>query len=326
MNAAKETSKNLVVALSGGVGGAKLAHGLARVLAAEDLTIIVNTGDDFRHLGLHVSPDIDSVLYALAGLADPVKGWGRRDETWTFMAALATIGGETWFQLGDADLAIHVERTRRLSEGEALSDITADFCERLGIASRVLPMTDDTVRTVLITTEGALDFQDYFVRLRCEPEVLKIEYQDADDADVHPDILAALDDPLLRAVIFCPSNPFLSINPILEVGGMRDALANCAAPVVAMSPIIGGRAIKGPTAKIMNELGWPTTAAAVAQLYVDLLDGYVLDHADAQDAAAVADLGIQVIPAHTLMQTLEDREALARRVLATADALPKKTV
>jgi LPPG:FO 2-phospho-L-lactate transferase len=325
MSDAKAASKNLVVALSGGIGGAKLALGLSRVMPAADLMVVGNTGDDFEHLGLSISPDLDTLMYALAGLDDPQRGWGRRDESWTFMAALAKLGGETWFQLGDGDLATHVERTRRLGNGESLSAITADFCTRLGIAARVLPMTDDTAQTILFTTEGPLDFQDYFVRLKCEPEVLKIEHEDAEDADVHPDILEALGDPRLRAVVICPSNPFLSINPILAVGTMREAIADCAAPVVAVSPIIGGRAVKGPTAKIMNELGWPATAATVAQLYVDLLDGYVIDHADAHDAAAVTDLGIPVAPAHTLMRTLEDREALARHVLATADALPKKT-
>jgi LPPG:FO 2-phospho-L-lactate transferase len=322
--AKKETDKNLVVALSGGIGGAKLVLGLSRVMPAADLIVVANTGDDFEHLGLAISPDLDTLLYTLAGLDDPQRGWGRRDETWTFMAALGKLGGETWFQLGDGDLATHVERTRRLTDGESLSAITADFCRRLGIATRILPMTDEEAPTLLATTEGWLDFQDYFVRYRCEPEVQKVEYEDAEDANANPDVLAALEDPRLRAVVICPSNPFLSIMPILAVGVMREAIADCAAPVVAVSPIIGGRAVKGPTTKIMNELGRPATAAAVAQLYGDLLDGYVLDHADAADAAAVADLGIAVAPAHTLMRTLEDREALARHVLATADALPKK--
>lgn len=321
----KNTDKNLVIALSGGIGGAKLALGLSRVLAPGDLMVVANTGDDFEHLGLSISPDLDTLMYTLAGLDDPQRGWGRRDETWTFMAAIEKLGGETWFQLGDGDLATHVERTRRLNAGESLSAITADFCRRLGIATPILPMTDDPAQTLLFTTEGPLDFQDYFVRFECEPEVLKIEYEDAEDASPHPDILAALDDLRLRAVVICPSNPFLSINPILAVPGVREALARCAAPVVAVSPIIGGRAVKGPTAKIMNELGRPATAAAVAQLYGDLLDGYVLDHADAADVTDVIELGIRVAPAHTLMRTLEDREGLARHVLATADALPKKT-
>jgi LPPG:FO 2-phospho-L-lactate transferase len=321
----KNADKNLVVALSGGVGGAKLALGLSRVMFPADLVVVANTGDDFEHLGLSISPDLDTLMYTLAGLDDAQRGWGRRDETWTFMAALEKLGGETWFKLGDGDLATHLERTRRLQDGETLSEITADFCQRLEIAARILPMTDDPAQTQLITSEGTLDFQDYFVRLQCEPEILNVEYDDAQDATANPDVLDALEDPRLRAVVICPSNPFLSIMPILEVGVMREAIADCAAPVVAVSPIIGGRAVKGPTAKIMNELGRPASAAAVAQLYGDLLDGYVLDHADVGDAAEVAELGIAVAPGHTLMRTLEDREALARHVLATADTLPKKT-
>jgi LPPG:FO 2-phospho-L-lactate transferase len=321
---AKNADKNLVVALSGGIGGAKLALGLSRVMFPADLVVVANTGDDFEHLGLSISPDLDTLMYTLAGLDDAQRGWGRRDETWTFMAALEKLGGETWFKLGDGDLATHLERTRRLQDGETLSEITADFCQRLEIAARILPMTDDPAQTQLITSEGTLDFQDYFVRLQCEPEILNVEYDDAQDATANPDVLDALEDPRLRAVVICPSNPILSIIPILEVGIMREAIAECAAPVVAVSPIIGGRAVKGPTAKFMTELGRPATAAAVARLYDDLLDGFVLDHADAADAAEITALGIRAAPAHTLMRTLEDRERLAREVLAIADSLPKK--
>jgi LPPG:FO 2-phospho-L-lactate transferase len=320
VSAASSNGRSIVVALSGGIGGAKLVLGLSRLVPGADLVVIANTGDDFEHLGLAISPDLDTLMYTLAGLDDPQRGWGRRDETWNFMTALAVLGGETWFQLGDRDLATHVERTRRLAEGDTLSDITADFCRRLGIAPRLVPMSDDKVQTRLFTTEGWLDFQDYFVRLRCEPQVFRIEYADAEDANPHPDILAALEDPRLRAVVVCPSNPLLSIAPILEVGDMREAIADCAAPVVAVSPIIGGRAVKGPTAKMMNELGLPASATAVAGLYRDLLDAYVVDHADAAEAA---NLGIPVTVANTLMTTLEDREGLARHVLATADALAK---
>jgi LPPG:FO 2-phospho-L-lactate transferase len=324
MSAAR-TERTLVVALSGGIGGAKLVLGLSRVMPPADLVVVANTGDDFEHLGLAISPDLDTLMYTLAGLDDAQRGWGRRDETWSFMAVLAKLGGETWFQLGDGDLATHVERTRRLGDGESLSAVTADFCQRLGIAARILPMTDDPAPTLLATSEGTLDFQDYFVRLQCEPEVLAIEYDDAEEANANPDALAALEDPRLRAVVICPSNPFLSILPILEVGGMRDAIAACSAPVVAVSPIIGGRAVKGPTAKMMNELGRPATAAAVAQIYGDLLDGYILDHADAAAAGEIAAaLDIAVTPAQTLMQSIEDREALARHVLAAADALAAK--
>jgi len=314
-----------VLALSGGVGGAKLALGLYRILPPDTLTIVANTGDDFAHLGLAVSPDLDTLLYTLSGNDNPELGWGRRAETWTFMAALEALGGATWFRLGDGDLATHVERTRRLGAGEKLSSITDDFRRRLGIAARILPMSDEPVRTRLhtaaINADGRwLDFQDYFVRLRCEPVIDRLEFAGAADARPYPDILAALADPRLTAVVICPSNPFISIDPILAVPGIRAALRACAAPVVAVSPIIGGHAVKGPTAKMMAELGLPVDAAAVAHHYRDFLDLYI---ADEEDAAAVADLDIPVVLARTLMQSLGDREALARTVLAAADRVTK---
>jgi LPPG:FO 2-phospho-L-lactate transferase len=307
-----------VLALSGGVGGAKLALGLYRILPPDTLTVIANTGDDFEHLGLSISPDIDTLLYTLSGEANPDLGWGRRDETWTFMAAFEKLGGETWFRLGDGDLATHVERTRRLAAGDSLSTITDDFRRRLGIAARLLPISDDKIRTRLDTNEGRLDFQDYFVRLRCEPVVRSFEFAGAQTARPHPDITVALRDPTLRAVIICPSNPFISVDPILSVPGVRDALSACRAPVVAVSPIIGGKAVKGPTAKMMQELGLPVDAAAVAHHYRDFLDIYIADEAD-RDAAAGLDL--PVVLTHTLMTSLEDREALARATLAAADRL-----
>lgn len=313
-----DAARTRVVALSGGVGGAKLALGLGRVLPPDDLLVIANTGDDFEHLGLSISPDLDTLMYVLAGLDDTERGWGQRDETWNFMAALATLGGETWFQLGDRDLATHVERTRRLRAGESLSTVTADFCRRLGIATRIVPMTDDRMRTRLRTADGWLDFQDYFVRRRCEPAVVELAYEGAARARPDPGALMALRDPGLRAVVICPSNPFVSIEPILALAEMREAVSDCAAPVVAVSPIIGGRAVKGPTAKMMSELGLPVSAVAVARHYGDLIDGYVLDYAD---AACAADLGVPVAMAHTLMRTFEDREMLAREVLAFADRL-----
>jgi LPPG:FO 2-phospho-L-lactate transferase len=316
---AKEAaSRRLVVALSGGIGGAKLALGLSRVIDPADLVVVANTGDDFEHLGLSISPDLDTLMYTLAGLDDPERGWGRRDETWTFMAALERLGGETWFRLGDGDLATHVERTRRLTAGERLSAVTADLCRRLGIAARILPMSDDAVRTRLRTAEGWLDFQHYFVRRRCEPNVLEVAYDGATAARPHPDVLATLADPRLRAVVICPSNPYLSIEPMLAVGGLRAAIAKCAAPVIAISPIIGGHAVKGPTAKMMAELGTQVRASAVAHRYADLLDGYVLDHAD---AAEQEELAVPATVTQTLMRTLADRENLARAVLAMADAL-----
>lgn len=305
-----------VLALSGGVGGAKLALGLSRILPPDDLTVVANTGDDFEHLGLSISPDLDTLLYALGGLDNPETGWGRRDETWSFMAALETLGGETWFRLGDKDLATHIERTRRLRAGESLSQIMDDFRRRLRVATRILPMSDDPIRTRVKTATRWLDFQPYFVRERCEPAITAIEFAGAADARPQPEFVAALRDPQLRAVVICPSNPFISIEPILAVPGIRAALRDCDAPVVAIAPIIGGRAIKGPTAKMMRELGLETNAAAVAHRYGDLIDAYVVDHAD---AASCVGLDCEVVPAKALMETLADRETLARVALEAAD-------
>jgi LPPG:FO 2-phospho-L-lactate transferase len=304
-----------VVALSGGIGGAKLALGLSRVVPPERLIVVANTGDDFEHLGLAISPDLDTLMYTLADLSDPERGWGRRDETWTFMAALAALGGETWFQLGDGDLATHVERTRRLAAGETLSRITADFCRRLGVCPRILPMSEDRVRTRVRASDGWLDFQDYFVRRRCAPEVRELAYDGAAQARPHPEFMAALADARLRAVIICPSNPYLSVDPILALPGVRAALKACPAPVIAVSPIIGGRAVKGPTAKMMRELGLPSTAAAIAQHYDGLIDLFVVDHCEGEISLP----NLRVAKAAILMSTLADREALARTVLAFAD-------
>ncbi len=308
-------SHSLVVALSGGVGGAKLALGLSRILPAEELLIVANTGDDFEHLGLTVCPDIDTLTYALAGLDNPATGWGRRDETWSFMETIAALGGEDWFRLGDRDLALHVERTRRLGAGQSLSQITRDVCRRLGVGPRVLPMSDDRVRTRVRAESGWIDFQDYFVRQQCRPVLQQLAFAGAADARPQPEVMAALAGGSVRAVVICPSNPFISIEPILAVPGLRAAIKACGAPVVAVSPIVGGRAVKGPTAKMMQELGLPVSSAAVAARYGELLDGYVVDAGDADGIRAKAHV------APTLMTTLEDREALARAVLDFADRL-----
>jgi LPPG:FO 2-phospho-L-lactate transferase len=242
--ALQTTQPTRVLVLSGGVGGAKLALGLARVLPPGTLTIIANTGDDFEHLGLHVSPDIDTLTYALADLQNEETGWGRREETWSFMTALKQLGGETWFKLGDCDLAIHVERTRRLRARELLSAITSHFVRSLGISSRILPMTDDRVRTHVITKDGVLDFQHYFVKARCSPHISGFVFEGVSGAQPCPEILAAIGSACLRTIVICPSNPFLSIDPILAIPGIRAALAACAAPVVCVSPIVGGRAVR----------------------------------------------------------------------------------
>jgi LPPG:FO 2-phospho-L-lactate transferase len=308
-------SRDLVVALSGGIGGAKLALGLAHSVAAENLVVIANTGDDFEHLGLSVSPDIDTLTYTLAGLDNTALGWGRRDETWSFMETLGALGGPAWFRLGDRDLALHVLRTLRLKAGETLSAITADVARRLGVGPAILPMSDDPVRTRVRTDAGWIDFQDYFVGRQCAPVVRELAFVGAEAARPNPAALAALASPRLRAVVICPSNPFISVDPILAVPGMRAAIAGCGAPVIAVSPIIGGKAVKGPTAKMMAELGLEVSAAGVARRYGALLSHYVLDEADA--GAAVPQ---RRVVAKTLMTTLEDKVALARAVLAAADA------
>ena len=311
-------SRDLVVALSGGVGGAKLALGLSKVVAPENLLIVANTGDDFDHLGLSISPDIDTLTYALSGLDNQTLGWGRRDESWNFMEVLATLGGPAWFRLGDRDLALHVARTMRLKAGETLSAVTADMTRRLGIEARVLPMSDDPVRTRVDSDEGLLDFQDYFVDRQCRPVVKALRFDGAETARAHPDFLAALGSPRLRAIVICPSNPFISVEPILALPGVREAFAARTAPCVAVSPIIGGKAVKGPTAKMMAELGLPAGAASVAKRYGALLDGYVLD---TQDAAEADGLAARCVLAPTLMTSLEDKVALARVSLELADAL-----
>jgi len=307
-----------VVALCGGVGGAKLAHGLSMALPPEDLTIIVNTGDDFEHLGLHIAPDLDSVTYALAGLSDPIRGWGRRDETWTFMRALKGLGGDTWFQLGDGDLAVHVERTRRLAGGATLSEVTTHLCRALGIGAQVLPMSDEPVRTRLLTTEGWLDFQEYFVHRQCQPVVRAFEFAGAGAARAQPQALAALERRDLRAVILCPSNPFVSIEPILAVPGIRTALQERRAPVIAVTPIIGGKAIKGPAAKMMSELGLEVSGAAVARRYAGLIDGFIVDESDALPEPLPP---MRFFSAATLMSNDSDRLLLAQATLRAADGL-----
>lgn len=307
-----------VVALSGGIGGAKLSLGLYRVLPPGTLTVIVNTGDDFDHLGLRICPDLDTTLYTLADLANTELGWGRRDESWAFMETLASLGGETWFRLGDRDLALHLERTRRLEAGESLSAFVADVAQRFGIRAAIVPMSDDAVRTRVTTPAGELSFQDYFVRQRCAPQVTTLAFAGAAQAQLAPQARTALGDPRLEAIVLCPSNPYLSVDPILAVPGMREALQYSQAPVIAVTPLVGGRAVKGPTAKIMRELNLPLSPLTIAHHYQDLLDGFVLDRTD---EALAGDFPCPVQVADTVMVTLADRQQLARTVLGFARAL-----
>ncbi|MCO6416581.1 2-phospho-L-lactate transferase [Siccirubricoccus sp. KC 17139] len=305
----------MILALSGGIGGAKLALGLSYVLPPEQLTILANTGDDFEHLGLAISPDIDTLMYTLAGLDNPETGWGRRDESWAFMEAVEALGGATWFRLGDRDLATHVERTRRLRAGETLSAITAEFCHRLGARPRILPMSDDPVRTRVLTIQGWVDFQDWFVGQQARPAIRAVQFQGTKEARPQPEAMALLASGTVRAVVICPSNPLISIEPILAVPGLRQAIRECGAPVIAVSPIIGGQAVKGPTAKMLAELGEPVSAAGVARRYGELLTGYVMEPED--DATGIT---ARVFRAPTLMRGLPEKIALAKAVLAAAEA------
>jgi LPPG:FO 2-phospho-L-lactate transferase len=311
-------SAGRIVALTGGVGGAKLCLGLQRVLPPGCLRIVVNTGDDFDHLGLRICPDVDTTLYTLGGLANPELGWGRQDETWTFMRTLATLGGETWFRLGDGDLALHVERTRRLASGDTLTDFTADVATGFGIGAQVLPMSDDPVRTVVNTPTGEIGFQEYFVRNRCAPIVTGLRFAGAETARLSTAVTQALREDGLRAILIAPSNPYLSVDPILALPGMRAALRGSAVPVIAVTPIIGDAAVKGPTAKIMKELGVTPSPLAVIEHYRGLIDGFVLDSRDAHLSDRI-DIPVQICD--TLMLTLEDRQRVASSALDLATAL-----
>ena len=315
------TPSRRVVAISGGIGGAKLALGLYRLLPPNSLSVIVNTGDDFSHLGLKISPDVDTTLYTLAGLANQELGWGRHDESWNFMAVLEELGSETWFRLGDRDLALHVERTRRLAAGESLSGIMRRVARRLGIEAEILPMSDQPVATMVDSDEGVLPFQDYFVRRRCAPRITGIRFDGARTAQMQAEARALIASPETEAIILCPSNPYLSIDPILAVPGFREALHAAPAPVIAVTPIVGGAAVKGPTAKIMNELGIEVSPRTVAAHYAEFIDGFLLDRRDEALAGTFATaIGIT----DTLMTTLDDKLRVAEASLVLAGKLAHK--
>lgn len=312
----------MIVALAGGVGGARLAVGLARVLPPSRLAIVVNTGDDFEHHGLTVCPDIDTVVYTLAGLNNPKTGWGRADESWNFMQALGALGGASWFNLGDRDLAMHVLRTEALRQGETLSAVTARLARRLGVRHPVLPMSDTPVRTRVRTARGELSFQDYFVRQRCRPRVQGFGFAGAGRARV-PAALDALmrADDAVEAVIVCPSNPYVSVAPILAVPAIRRWLRARRFPVVAVSPIVGGAAIKGPAAKMMRELGALSTCAGVARHYGRAVDAWVIDRVDAPAQAEIESMGHAVLTTDTIMSDVAASERLAAEVARFARSL-----
>lgn len=318
MSAPVSASLPRYIVLSGGVGGAKFVLGLSRVLRPEQLTIIANTGDDFTHLGLAISPDLDTLMYTLAGLVNDETGWGCRDETWSCMAGLGALGAETWFRLGDRDLATHLERTRLLAGGQTLTQVTRHLCAQLGVSVNLLPMSDAPIRTVIDSDEGPLAFQDYFVRRRAEPRVSTLRYEGATQAPPIAALASLLTDSDLAAIFIAPSNPWLSIDPILAIPSLAVALRSSTAPLIAVSPIVGGRSLKGPTAKIMRELGLPVTAGTVAHHYRDLLDGFILDDTDRAEADPLIANGLAVGATHTVMTTLEDRIRLAGFALGFA--------
>jgi len=309
-----------VLALAGGVGGAKLVSGLAELLG-ERLTVLVNTADDFIHLGFHISPDLDTVMYTLAGIANQQTGWGVADETWSFMTEVERLGGPTWFRLGDRDLATHALRTERLRRGDSLTAITDDLCCVLGVRPRVLPMSDDSVRTIVHSDAGTLSFQDYFVRLKCKPKVSAFSFNGAASARYNAKLGDLSRESHRLAIIICPSNPYVSIDPILALPGLREWIGRSGAPVVAVSPIVGGVAIKGPAAKMMQELGHASSALSVAQHYQRLAHGIVVDEADRGAAPRMMQLGLRVGITQSVMRTQADRVMLARECLALAKEL-----
>ena len=312
-----------VVALAGGVGGAKLAEGLAQNLPPEDLTIIVNTGDDFEHFGLQICPDLDTVCYTLAGFANPATGWGRSDESWQALETIGALGGPTWFRLGDRDLGLHLERTRRLRSGQTLAQVTHHFCQVWGIGPRVLPMSNDKVPTWVYTDEGKLPFQEYFVRRQCHPRVSGFLFQNVEQANPTPGVIEALEEADL--VVICPSNPWVSVGPILALPGGKFTLQTPGYPIMAVSPIIGGQAVKGPAAKMYSELGIDPSALSVARHYGDLLSGFVFDLVDVEQTDAIRALGIRPFTTQTLMNTALDRRRLSAEILAFGQQLLQRS-
>ncbi len=309
-----------VVALAGGVGGAKLAHGLSRNLSSRDLTVVVNTGDDFEFLGLKICPDLDTVCYTLGGLADKDRGWGRSRETWHALGALRDLGAPTWFRVGDRDLATHIERTRRLSAGQPLHEVTRAFCQAWKVGPTVLPMSDQPVPTQVETDKGVLPFQEYFVKEKCQPAVQGFDFQDIDQAQPAPGVIPALEGASL--VVICPSNPWVSIDPILAISPIQEILSE--KPVLAVSPIIGGKAVKGPAAKMYREMGIEPSALSVARHYGTVVDGFIIDEQDRnllEDIRAIQPHAPEVFVAHTWMKTEDDRVRFGEEVLQFGKSL-----
>lgn len=305
-----------VLALAGGVGGAKLALGLARILPPDKLAIVVNTGDDESFYGLHVSPDLDTVMYTLAGLSNTDTGWGLAGDTFQALDMLGRYGIDTWFNLGDRDLATHIHRTELLRQGATLSEVTAELCTKVGIEHRIAPMSDQPVRTFLTTQSGDLAMQDYFVRQRSEPQVTGVKYVGSEAASPSPVLRSAMEQANL--LVLCPSNPYLSVGPILAIPGVREGLESFGGFRVAVSPIVGGSALRGPAAKMMGELGDDASCAGVARQYMGITDAFLIDHQDSWLAPEIEGMGIQAVPASIIMETEADKVALAEIIMDMA--------
>ncbi len=303
-----------ILAITGGVGGAKLALGLSKILDEKEVLFLVNTGDDFQHLGLEISPDIDSLLYALSGKNNPELGWGRKDESWNFISTLEELGKDAWFRLGDRDLALHIIRTQMFADGRSMQEVTDALSSALGIKHRIAPMSQERISTIVETPDSKLGFQEYFVREKCEPKVVDFQFEGIENAKPNPIVVSWVKK--CDGIVICPSNPYVSVDPILKVPGHVELFRS--KPVIAVSPIVGGLAIKGPAAKMMQELGVPPTPRAVSEHYGDLLSGFILDETDGDQAN---DIAIPSIVTETVMVTLQDRIDLARQCVRFLEEL-----
>lgn len=318
----KQNKQGNILCLCGGVGGAKLAYGFSKILPAENLNIIVNTGDDFEHINLPISPDIDTVTYTLAEKNNSQQGWGLADETWQFMDKLKKENpSESWFQIGDKDLKHHQARQQLLKQGKSLSQVTQLLCNKMQIASNIIPMSDQPVRTMIKTDDGDLSFQHYFVREQCQPKISGFYFQGIETAQASPNFINALHDKNLSAVVICPSNPFVSIDPILALNGIKEQLHHINVPVIAISPIINGQAIKGPTSKMMDELNIPKTSAAIAEHYHSIIDCLVIDNSDQAEQKRIVKIGVKTAVTQTLMKNKTDKIALAKFILKQINTL-----
>ena len=305
----------MIVALAGGVGGSKLVLGFSRVLPPDQLRIIGNTGDDIELLGLRICPDLDTLTYTLSGMVNPQTGWGIREDSFACLEAMAKLGAPSWFKLGDQDLATHLWRTLQLKQGDSLTQVTANLCQSLGVEQTLLPMTDSYVPTYVLTDQGELHLQEYLVREACRPTIQAFQHPNMEKAQPAPGVAETI--MAAQAVFLCPSNPFISINPILSVPGLRELLIDTQAPVIAVTPIVEGRALKGPAAKMLQELGYPVSPTSIARFYQEILDCFVLDERDSQLRDEIEALNITVLTADTLMESLEDKINLANRLLET---------